>query len=199
MVEKLHRPLRSQPTRDRILSAAKRLFLEAGFENTTIRAVAEEAGINASMVMRYYGSKEELFDAAGQIDFHMPDLSAVNKRKRGVALVTHILNAWEGAESNDELHVLLRAAGTHRAARQRLVSLVEEQAIPVIKAVLPDDSDKETAVGLILIQLAGLVLSRYFLQYASVVQLDRETLIAEVGGNVQKLLDGGHRNIVVRR
>ena len=185
------KPLRSQPTRDRILSSAKRLFLQNGFENTTIRAVATEAGINASMVMRYYGNKEDLFRAAARIDFRMPDLSAQDPKKRGVALVTHLLQAWEGERANEELHVLLRAAGTHEAARKRLVALVEEQAVPAIRAVLPKNIDAEQALGLIMIQLAGLVLSRYFLQYASVVNLDRDTIIAEVGANVQRYLKGG--------
>ena len=146
------------------------------------------------MVMRYYGSKEELFSAAARIDFRMPDLASVDKRKRGVALVTHILDAWEGDKANEELHVLLRAAGTHEAARRRLVSLVEEQAVPVIKAVLPKKSDVEETIGFILIQLAGLVLSRYFLRYASVVALDRAAIIAEVGANVQKHLDESHNS-----
>ena len=74
--------------------------------------------------------------------------------------------------------------------RNRLVALVEQQAVPVIRAVLPEGSSAERAVALILIQLAGLVLSRYFLRYASVAALDRDTIIAEVGANVQRYLDG---------
>lgn len=53
------KPLRSQVTRDRILNEARRLFAELGYERTTIRAIAAAANINASMVMRYWGCKED--------------------------------------------------------------------------------------------------------------------------------------------
>jgi AcrR family transcriptional regulator len=48
-------------TEARILDAATRLFLAAGYERTTIRAVASAAGVDAGLVMHYFGSKQELY------------------------------------------------------------------------------------------------------------------------------------------
>ncbi|MFI2285058.1 TetR/AcrR family transcriptional regulator [Nocardia beijingensis] len=48
-------------TENRILAAAGRLFAEIGYDRTTIRAVATEADTDPSLVMRYFGSKENLF------------------------------------------------------------------------------------------------------------------------------------------
>ena len=48
-------------TEARILDAAAQLFLAAGYERTTIRAVASAAGVDAALVMHYFGSKQELF------------------------------------------------------------------------------------------------------------------------------------------
>src|ERR1700735_4911973 len=48
-------------TQARILDAAAQLFLTAGYERTTIRAVASAAGVDAGLVMHYLGSKQELF------------------------------------------------------------------------------------------------------------------------------------------
>jgi AcrR family transcriptional regulator len=48
-------------TEARILDAASQIFLTAGYERTTIRAVASAAGVDAGLVMHYYGSKQELF------------------------------------------------------------------------------------------------------------------------------------------
>ncbi len=50
-------------TRARILDAAARLFAEAGYERATIRAIAAAAGVDAGLVMHYFGSKESLFRA----------------------------------------------------------------------------------------------------------------------------------------
>ena len=48
-------------TEARILDAASQAFLAAGYERTTIRAVASAAGVDAGLVMHYFGSKQELF------------------------------------------------------------------------------------------------------------------------------------------
>ena len=48
-------------TEARILAAAAQIFLTAGYERTTIRAVASAAGVDAALVMHYFGSKQELF------------------------------------------------------------------------------------------------------------------------------------------
>jgi AcrR family transcriptional regulator len=48
-------------TEARILDAAAQAFLTDGYERTTIRAVASAAGVDAGLVMHYFGSKQELF------------------------------------------------------------------------------------------------------------------------------------------
>jgi AcrR family transcriptional regulator len=48
-------------TEARILDSATGLFLTAGYERTTIRAVASAASVDAGLVMHYFGSKQELF------------------------------------------------------------------------------------------------------------------------------------------
>lgn len=53
-----------EQTRARILAAARRLFADNGYDRTTIRAVAGEAGVNPGLVMHYFGSKEDLFAEA---------------------------------------------------------------------------------------------------------------------------------------
>src|SRR6266700_1140476 len=48
-------------TEARILDAATQFFFSAGYERATIRAVASAAGVDAGLVMHYFGSKQELF------------------------------------------------------------------------------------------------------------------------------------------
>src|SRR5246127_5320488 len=48
-------------TETRILDAATEVFFSAGYERATIRAVASAAGVDAGLVMHYFGSKQELF------------------------------------------------------------------------------------------------------------------------------------------
>ena len=178
------KPLRSQATRDRILAEARRLFAEQGFDQTTIRGIAAAAEINPSMVIRYYRSKEDLFATAATVDFHMPPMQAIPAEARGEALARHVLDQWD---AGDELPALLRAAATHEKARARFVEAVGRQAAAAIAGVLPSDRSAER-LAVIVMQIAGLVLSRYVLKHPVVLALDRDTLIREVGTAIQRCM-----------
>ncbi|WP_194903800.1 TetR/AcrR family transcriptional regulator [Catenulispora rubra] len=54
----------AQATREALLSAAHQRFTRLGFQGTTLRDVAADAGVNIALVKRYFGSKEGLFKAA---------------------------------------------------------------------------------------------------------------------------------------
>src|SRR3984957_3894918 len=48
-------------TEARILDAATQVFFSDGYDRATIRAVASAAGVDAGLVMHYFGSKQELY------------------------------------------------------------------------------------------------------------------------------------------
>lgn len=50
-------------TKDKILSAADRLFAEKGFDGVSIRDIINEAGVNLGAVTYYFGTKEQLFSS----------------------------------------------------------------------------------------------------------------------------------------
>ncbi len=51
-------------TRQLILSAAKKLFLEKGVEQCTMRAIATEAGVSAASVVVHFKNKIGLLEAS---------------------------------------------------------------------------------------------------------------------------------------
>jgi AcrR family transcriptional regulator len=53
--------MEKQDKRTNILSAAEQLFSEMGYEGTSTRQIAKEAGANMSMISYYFGSKEGVF------------------------------------------------------------------------------------------------------------------------------------------
>ena len=55
--------VRSEQTRTLIVDTALRLFRERGYEATTMRAIATEAGVSVGNAYYYFGSKEELIQA----------------------------------------------------------------------------------------------------------------------------------------
>src|SRR5688572_19884565 len=53
----------SADTKTRILDAAEQLFMEHGFEATSLRSLTTAAGVNLAAVNYHFGSKEELFQS----------------------------------------------------------------------------------------------------------------------------------------
>lgn len=62
-VVSLHDGRTTTATKDRILDAAETLFMEHGFEATSLRAITAAAAVNLAAVNYHFGSKEELFQA----------------------------------------------------------------------------------------------------------------------------------------
>jgi AcrR family transcriptional regulator len=67
MSEPTTRAARRAATSRKIIEAAQHEFGEHGFEATTVRAIARRAGIDPSLVIQHYGSKEHLFRIATEL------------------------------------------------------------------------------------------------------------------------------------
>jgi AcrR family transcriptional regulator len=177
----------SEVTSARILRAARRRFAAEGYERTTIRAVAADAEIDPSLVMRYFGNKEGLFAAAASFDLELPDLSGVPRRELGAALVRHFLARWE--REGDDLRVLLRTAPTNDAAARRMRAIFQQQLVPALTALHGPDV-AELRAGLIATQMLGLAFCRYVLRLPAIARLSAEELAAEIGPTIQRYATG---------
>jgi AcrR family transcriptional regulator len=181
---------RSDQTRAAILAAARRRFATEGFERTTIRAIAADADIDPSMVMRYYGSKDGLFAAAIDLDLHLPDLATVPREQLGETLARHWVELWEGGLADELLIVLLRSAVTNEHAAEHLRTVFGTQVAKTLAVVVDDPAEAPTRAGLVSTQMLGLALCRHILRLPPVVALDVETLIASISETIQRYLTG---------
>ncbi|MDX2550439.1 TetR/AcrR family transcriptional regulator [Streptomyces stelliscabiei] len=178
---------RSDRTKAAILRAAQERFAAQGYERTTIRAVASDAGIDPSMVMRYFGSKAHLFDATLAIDLRLPDLTSVPADETAQALVRHFLARWEGDPADDALLVLLRSAVTNEQAAARMHEIFAAQVAPALAAVLGPGLAAHRA-GLVSAQLLGLGLTRYLLRLPAVTALTPDEIEAGLAPAIQAVL-----------
>lgn len=53
---------RSNESRQAVLDAASRLFHMYGYDGTSVRAIASEAGVNVALISYYFGSKKALLE-----------------------------------------------------------------------------------------------------------------------------------------
>jgi AcrR family transcriptional regulator len=74
-------------SRDALLQAAQTLFGQQGFERTTIREIGEEAGVDAALIARYFGSKADLYFASVVAE----DAAAVPLEYEGLAHMADVM------------------------------------------------------------------------------------------------------------
>ena len=166
-----------------ILAAAKERFARSGFERATIRAIAADAGIDPSMVMRYFGSKDQLFAAAADFDLQIPDLSRVDQTDVGARLVDYFIERWERDEA---LIVLLRASTSNAEAAERMREIFAGQLVPVVARINPDRPARRAS--LIATQMLGLALCRYVLRLPPIVEMTHDEVVAWLGPTIQRYL-----------
>jgi AcrR family transcriptional regulator len=166
-----------------ILAAARERFAHSGFERATIRAIAADANIDPSMVMRYFGNKDQLFAAAADFDLELPDFSDTDRDTLGARLVAYFMDRWERDEA---LVVLMRSATTNPEAAQRMREIFAGQLLPVIAKLNPNAPERRA--GLVATQVLGLAICRYILQLPPVVAMSHDETVAWLGPTMQRYL-----------
>ncbi len=178
-------------TRTAVLAAARARFASDGYAATTIRKIATDAGVDASQVMQFFGSKEGLFAAVMAVPasalqrfdtaFEGPDAHL------GERVVRAFLEAWEGdpAESAP-LMAMLRGAVNNEAASAQLRDFI--QARLVANSADHGTGDRALRAGLAAAMLVGIITSRQIIGVPIVLAADHETLVATAGPAIQAIL-----------
>ena len=180
---------RSEGTRRAILDAARATFAARGYEQATIRAVAARAGVDASMVMRYFGSKAGLFMSAVSMDMEVPDLRSTPASRRGELLVRLFVSRWEDPARDDEMIALIRTAVTSEIVAEQLQNVLSRMLVEPI-AALGDEQAAERGT-LIATQLLGMALCRYILRFEPLASLPADDVVAAIAPSVQHYLISG--------
>jgi AcrR family transcriptional regulator len=179
------RPRNATETRADILAAARARFGTDGYERTTLRAVAADVGVDPALVIRYFGSKQDLFAAAAEFTLDLPDLTGVDADRIADALLPKFFAVWE---DDTTFVALLRAAMTSPTAADTMRLVFATQVAPVLAKITPDHAAQR--VGLMGAFVIGLATTRYVLKNPAVADLSHDELIKWAGPVVQHLLVG---------
>lgn len=177
------RPRNAAETRADILAAARLRFGADGFERTTLRAVAADVGVDPALVIRYFGSKQDLFAAAAEFSVDLPDLRDVAPDDLADALFGRFFAVWE---QDTTFVALLRAAMTSPAAADTMRGVFATQVAPALAAVAPDHAEQRA--GLLGAFVIGLATTRYVLANPAVADLSPDDLIRWARPVVRRLL-----------
>lgn len=121
------RDRRAQLTREEILRAARRLFAERGYSRTSVRNIAEAAGVSAQTVYDSIGSKQalvaqlnDLIDAEARVG-EIVGTAARSDDPRQVAAMSARVTRSIVENSGDILHALVTGAAAEPELQAVLV------------------------------------------------------------------------------
>ena len=163
-------------SKDALLQAARALFGQRGFEGTTIREIGEQAGVDAALIARYFGSKADLYIAAvmaedaeahpGEYEGleQMADVAMTQADRRGVG---PILQAIVRSDTSAEI----RGAALDRLG-PRLVG-------PLVANMGAQDIDRPQLRAQVAVSaLIGISLGRSLGWFEEIRTVPREELVA---------------------
>ena len=180
-------------TREAILDAARRAFAEQGYQQATIRGVAELAGVDPALVHHYFGTKQDLFVAAVQLPINpVPQLMAVlaeDPGRTGHRIVEVFLSVWDHAADQSPLLALIRSAVGDERAAAMLREFITEEVLGQLAHRLgsPDARLRATLVGS---QVVGLLMLRYIIRVEPIASAPADQVAAAVGPTLQRYLTG---------
>lgn len=90
-------PKKAEVTRQKIVESALKLFAERGFDQTTMRLIAEDAGVSVGNAYYYFKSKEDLMQAyyQGIFEAFAVDAAPILAEKSDfVDRVSGVINVW---------------------------------------------------------------------------------------------------------
>ncbi|TFW19631.1 TetR/AcrR family transcriptional regulator [Massilia arenosa] len=185
------RPQGPTGNRDRILAIARQHFAHRGFRGATLRAIAEEAGLDVALLAHYFGNKDGLLAATLQLPPGAAETfgAAVTGplATQGARLTRAYFSMWEDQATREALLVLVRTALGSEAGTARMSELLAQHIGNLQRtAVLVN---RTTGFTLAMSHLLGTALARHVLRVPGLTALDLEQLVATVSPMIQAYLE----------
>ena len=174
----------SAATRAAILQAARRRFASEPFEQVGLREVAADAGVDAALIARYFGSKEDLFHAVVN---DCPDASQIwagDRSTFGERAANEITG--KGREGGFEhIFIALRSTASPRASQIARAAMKRHLLDPLAEWLGGEDS--EVRARLLLAYFMGGVVSRAM---APEEAATNAKMLARLAEDIQRVVDG---------
>lgn len=180
-------------TRQAIVAAARRMFAADGYQATSLRSIAREAGVDPALVLHFYAGKEELFAVA--VHWPFEPAAAVQRildgprAAVGRRMAEFFFSIWEHPEDREPIMGMLRAATTSEHAAALLREFVAEQILAPVAVGLGVD-DAELRMSLCASQVIGLGIARYVVRLEPLAGAAAEDLLPVVAPVFQRYMTG---------
>lgn len=178
---------KGQRTRRRIIETARVVFAEVGYDRATIRAIAAEADVDKSSIIKYFGTKEALFREAVHWDIPVAEMTTGDAGETAANYARRMLTAW-AADPDSPMSVLLRTSMTSDDAADILRAHITAQAIDTVSATI-DAPDARLRAALVGAMLMGIASQKYILGIPDLADADVEEILRLVAPLLKLLLE----------
>jgi AcrR family transcriptional regulator len=164
-------------TRTAILEAATRRFAFEGYQSSGVREIAADAGVNAAMVNRYFGSKEGLFGEVVERALNIRDLVDGDRATLAERLARVVVYGREdiAGDRRIPLLLLLRSATEPRAAELIRPSLDRNVLTPLAEHLGGPDAKVRAAI--VIAQCTGFSILNQMLRPQALAEAQQEELV----------------------
>jgi AcrR family transcriptional regulator len=180
-------------TREAIIESARRLFGERGYTDATMRAIAGDAGVDAALVVHFFGNKASLLAEAVEWPFapevEMPRLLVDGKRHAGRHLAELFVRNWDQEGTRSPILTVLRASIVEPQAADMMGQFLRRRLFAPLLEALGSDQP-ELRGNLAASQLIGLGLVRYVQHVEPLASAKPQEVVAWVGPTLQRYLTG---------
>jgi AcrR family transcriptional regulator len=181
-------------TRERILAVARTSFEEHGYDGTTVRAVAAEAGVSPNLITRYFAGKTGLFRAATAVALAADTAFPGPYDQLGARIAARVVARWRAGDGNDPLLMMLRSAGSSEAGAEALAAFLDEHAARPLIAHLrrergcsrPEAAARAAGVNALVM---GVAMARHVVHNGPLATADYPALTRWLGEMLQRVLD----------
>ncbi|MBE1551460.1 AcrR family transcriptional regulator [Mycobacterium sp. OAS707] len=179
-------------SRDAVLAAAKQRFASEGFERTTLRAIAQDAHVDPSMVLYLFGSKEALFRESLRLildpDALVAALTGDDDPDIGTRMVRTYLRIWETPDSAASMRAMLQSATSNSDAHDAFRGFVQDYVLTSVSGVLGGDEHAKLRAMLAASQLVGTAMLRYIIEVPPLSTLSADEVVALIAPTVTRYL-----------
>jgi AcrR family transcriptional regulator len=181
-------------SRDAVLSAAKQRFATEGYEKTTLRAIAQDAHVDPSMVLYLFGTKEELFRASLRLIIDPEVLVAAltgaadDDPDIGIRMVRTYLRIWETPDTAASMRAMLQSATSNSDAQDAFRGFVQDYVLTAVSAALGGDDNARLRAMLAASSLVGAAMLRYVIEVPPLATLSADEVVGLIAPTVTRYL-----------
>jgi AcrR family transcriptional regulator len=175
-------------SRERIFAAAKVLFQRDGFAETGVREIAAAAGLAPALVIRYFGSKEQLFLATMDLDNGLTQVLAGPMETLGADLASFVMSAAQPDLQGRGAFGALMRASDRPAVRASLQRSLEVSVVDPLRQRLTGHN-ADLRARLVSACITGLFSSLELIGDEKLLTADHQTVVDVYGPCIQRLLD----------